>query len=151
LSDILQITYNVDGALHVQVQDPNSGSIVELHTADLINQIAVDAAFERRAHVNFAVDDNNQILEVKSEQTPPPLEGPPLGQLITRISTGVQVGGLVLEAFFAESPSGTEKSARTRDPVMQLLCHGAYLSQHPLQLTLDDEGIIKKVVKQRVP
>jgi hypothetical protein len=151
MSDILQISYTTGDTLRVQVHDSNTGNIVEFHTADMINQIAVDAAFERRAPVDFAVDGDNQIVEIKSQPAPPVLDIPPQDQVITRISTGLQVGGLVMEAFFAQPPSGDEKSGRTKDPVIQLLCHGAYLSQHPLTLTLDDNGIAKKVVKQRMP
>ena len=147
---IVNISYDIGGVLRVRLDDNR-----DFEAVDVVNQLAVDAAFERRAGVTPEPDGGGYIVRVQSDQAPPGngpgSPPPPDSVVITGISTQIQQGGHVTEILYAESPSGEEKFAKTYDPVIHLLCHGAYLSQHALVLKLDDDNFITSVTKKTRP
>jgi hypothetical protein len=143
---IVRISYEHGGAFKVRLDD-NTDAVAPY----MVHQLAIDAAFERRAPVEPEVVDPNQIILVHTDRPPTGIEEPPPpgSVVITRIQTEVQADlGAIAEVFFADPfDPRVEKPSRTNDLVIHLLCHSAYLSQHPLRLTLDADGLIKEVIK----
>ena len=71
------------------------------------------------------------------------------GVVITRIASQRQEN-LIAEIFVPidpSYPSRREKQLRTTDPLIQIICHGAFLSKRPVDITLDQTDITR-VVKQ---
>jgi hypothetical protein len=143
MSKILRIRYETGGRFSVVLDDID----IDVVATDAVNQLAVDAAFERRTKAFLEVD-GNKVVRVMSERAPTNGTEPEAsGVAITRIST--QVGGIV-EVFANKDPSDPvgEKQANTRDLVMARLCQSAYTSNHRLMLTLGEDGLtIERVVK----
>jgi hypothetical protein len=146
MSEILKISYTAaGGTFTVRFDDENN----DVFAVDAVNQLAVDAAFERRAPVVLGVNEDYQIVRVMSQPGTDAKDPGVGGAVVTRISTQVQVSGLVAEIFYAKNAEGEEKASRTKNPVIHLLCHGAYVAKHRLELSLDEEGFITRVVKAR--
>lgn len=152
MGEIVKISYNTGDKFYVKLRDPNTGEGGDVVATDMFNQLAVDAAFERRAPVILELD-GNRIRRVQSDLPRDETEiAVPGGGIITRISTQVQEGGYVAEILYAQPPSTVAEQVLTKDPVMHMLCHGAYLSKHLLVLTLDEARLyITGVVKERLP
>jgi hypothetical protein len=158
--NITKIRYELNDSFTVELDDGSDPVIADNWT----NQLAIDAAFERRALVELTLEGAriHRVIHRVLSHVPPPDEpdGPPRrpeAVFITRISTQVQAPpvGLIAEVFFAADPTADpleEQPARTKDPVIHLLCHGAYLSKHPLMLDLADSEIkeIKAVLKEHL-
>jgi hypothetical protein len=140
--------------------EPGSYFTVELEGAsdspviadNQTNQLAIDAAFERRAPVVLQLE-GARIRRVQSNPPRDKPDAPPRREeavFVTRISTQVVATGLIAEVFYRADPAvGDERQALTKDPVIHLLCHGAYVSEHPLVLELADSEI-KAVQKEHV-
>jgi hypothetical protein len=142
MSKVVKISYGIAGGeFAVRLDDEET----EFFAVDLMNQLAVDGAFERRASVRFETDDL-RIVRVMSEGDSASTPGKG-SSFITRISSQRQVH-LVAEIFYEVASSGRELVTRTRDPVLCLLCEGAYVSKHPLDLSTDGEGFVTEVVKR---
>jgi hypothetical protein len=152
MGEIVKISYNTGDKFYVKLRDPNTAEEVDVVATDVFNQLAVDAAFVRRAPVILELD-GNRIRRVQSDLPRDETEiAVPGGGIITRISTQVQEGGYVAEILYAQPPSTVEAQVLTKDPVMHMLCHGAYLSKHWLVLTLDEARLyITGVIKERLP
>jgi hypothetical protein len=141
--NITRVRYELGGSFTVELDGPSDPVIADNQT----NQLAIDAAFERRAPVVLELE-GARIRRVQSDLPPDePVAPSRRGQavFITRISTQVEAttGELIAEVF------STANQARTKDPVIHLLCHGAYVSKHPLALELADSEI-KAVVKEHI-
>jgi hypothetical protein len=153
MGEIVKISHNTGDKFYVKLREPNTGDDeVDVVAADPVNQLAVDAAFERRAPVILELD-GNYIRRVQSDLPRDTAEIAVPGRvIITRISTQVRPGGYVAEILYAQPPSTVETQVLTKDPVLHMLCHGAYLSKHPLELTLDEARLFMTgVIKERVP
>ena len=147
---LTKISYGAGDAFKVGTFDQDTGEDTDVYAIDMVTQFAVDAAFERRVNVNLAVDGVGNIVELKSEPADLESQSPGEGVPITRISTGIQVGRLIAEVFFLKDPLDpfSERQGSTKDPVVVLLCHSAYASNHRVVLALDESGDIKEVVKE---
>jgi hypothetical protein len=156
MTEIVRIAYDYHDALNLRLYDPDAKETIDLTAVDVeqTNMLAVDSAFERRVPVIINVDDDKHIIRVETtgwaqmEPVPPP---PVPGVIITRIAT--QRGDvLVAEIFFTEQATDPpiETQVRTDDPLIHIICHGAFLAQRRLQITVDGADI-KSVVKERLP
>jgi hypothetical protein len=147
--NITRVRFELGGYFTVELDGASDPVIA----ANQTNQLAIDAAFERRAPVVLELE-GDRIRRVQSDLPRDEQDAPPRrGQVfITRISTQVdaKTGELIAEVFYREDPNvGDERQARTKDPVIHLLCHGAYVSKHPLVLVLADSEI-KAVQKEQI-
>jgi hypothetical protein len=147
--EVVRITYETGGAFTVKLDGASTAVVAN----DVFNQLAVDAAFERRARVVLELD-GDRIHRVQSDVPSNRPDPPPPGKavLVTRISTQVNgtTGDLIAEIFFSKNPGGAEEQGRTTDSVIHLLCHGAYLNKHPLRLELAQTNVITAVTKERI-
>jgi hypothetical protein len=156
MTEIVRIAYDYQGSLNLQLYDPDSNETSELTAVDVeeTNMLAVDSAFERRVPVIINIDGDNHIIRVETTggAQKEPVRPPPIpGVIITRVAT--QRGDiLVAEIFFTEEPTDPpiETQVRTNDPLIHIICHGAFLSQRRLQIKADGADI-KSVVKERLP
>jgi hypothetical protein len=157
MAEIVRISYEYRGALNLRLHDPETNEDTDVTAVDVevTNMLAIDSAFERRVPVIIGLDEDNRIIRVQTDGParddplpPPPVPG---GLTITRIAT--QRGDtLFAEIFYVRELTDpvNEKQVRTTDPLIHIICHGAFLSQRQLKLTLD-ESEIKGVVKERFP
>ena len=152
MSEILRLSYDADGTLNLTLYDPDTEKTCYVTAVDVevINMLAVDAAFERRTPVRIEVDEYKHIIRVETlgpaPEQPAPEPPVPGGVVITRIATQRQEP-LIAEIFFRKDPPG-ETPSRTAYPLMHTVCHGAFLSKRRVQITLDaDQYNIKRVVK----
>jgi hypothetical protein len=156
MAEIVRISYDYRGPLNIKLHDPETNEDTNITAVDVevTNMLAVDSAFERQVPVLIGLDEDNRIIRVQTngpardDPLPPPVPG---GVNITRIAT--QRGDtLFAEIFFVSEITDPldEKQVRTTDPLIHIICHGAFLSQRQLQLTIDGADI-KGVAKQRFP
>lgn len=155
MAEIVRISYDYRGPLSLRLHDPETNEDADVTAVDveLTNMLAVDSAFERQVPVIIGLDEGNRIIRVETNGAarddplpPPPVPG---GLTITRIAT--QRGDtLFAEIFYVRELTDPldEKQVRTTDPLIHIICHGAFLSQRQLQLTVDGADI-KGVVKER--
>jgi hypothetical protein len=154
MAEIVRITYDYQGSLNLRLYDPDAKETSDLTAVDVeeTNMLAVDSAFERRVPVIIYVDDDKHIIRVETtgwaqkEPVPPP---PVPGVIITRMAT--QRGDILFaEVFFTEEPTDPpiETQVRTEDPLIHIICHGAFLSKRRLQIEADGADITR-VVKER--
>ena len=72
------------------------------------------------------------------------------GVVITRIASQRQEPHRRdLRSNRSELSKPQEKRLRTTDPLIHIICHGAFLSKRPVDITLDQTDITR-VVKQRL-
>ena len=150
--NITRVCFELNGSFTVELDGASDPVIADNWT----NQLAIDAAFERRARVDLVLEG----ARIRRVQSNPPRDEPDAPRrraeavFVTRISTQVQAPpvGLIAEVFFTADPTADpleERPARTKDPVIHLLCHGACLSKHPLMLDLADSEI-RAVQKEHI-
>jgi hypothetical protein len=156
MTEIVRIAYDYRGSLNLRLYEPEANETSDVTAVDVeeTNMLAVDSAFERRVPVIIRFDDDKHIIRVETngpaqkEPVPPP---PVPGVIITRTAT--QRGGnmLVAEIFFTKEPTDPpeETQVRTDDPLIHIICHGAFLSERRIQIEADGADITR-VVKERL-
>jgi hypothetical protein len=156
MTEIVTIAYDYHGSLYLRLYDPDAKETADLTAVDVeeTNMLAVDSAFERRVPVIIYIDDDKHIIRVETNgpaQTEPPPPPPVPGVIITRMAT--QRGDVLFaEVFFTEEPTDPpeETQVRTTDPLIHIICHGAFLSKRRIQIEADGADITR-VVKERTP
>ena len=145
---ITRIRYEVGGDFEVKLDGVSQPVVAD----NLFNQLAIDAAFERRARVVLELE-GARIRRVQSDLPRVVGQERPQGNgaLVTRISTQVDgtSGEMIAEIFFEADRGGIEQQARSTDLVIQLLCHGTYVTQHRLALDLN-QSAITRVLKEHI-
>jgi hypothetical protein len=145
---IRRIRRDVGGEFAIEL-DATSRSLL---ADNLFNQLALDAAFERRARVVLELE-GDRIRRVQSDVPRAGDQGRGAADSVrvTRISTQVDgiSGEMIAEIFFEANSGGGEQQARTTDPAIQMLCHGAYLTEHRLALKVE-RSEITRVLKEHI-
>ena len=157
MSEIIVLSYDAGGALTLKMFDPKANTTSDITAVDVepTNMLAVDSAFERRTPVQIHVDDHKHILRVETLAPAPnePESGPMTpGLVITRIASQRQEN-LIAEIFVPidpNHPNHGEKPVRTTDPLIHIICHGAFLSKRPVDIKWDQTDDITRVAKQRL-
>jgi hypothetical protein len=154
MSVIRSLSYDTGGPLKLTLYDPDEGATSDITAVDVeaITLLAVDSTHERRVPVEIAVDGNHIVrVETKGPAPTTPDPDPGHGVVVTRIATQRVAGDKLLAEIFTDDPSDDrleEKQVNTLDPLMHILCHGAFLSRRRLKITPGD-GTITRVVKER--
>jgi hypothetical protein len=153
MSEITALHYERN-LLHVTLYESDTEQSRDVTIADieLVNLLAVDGAFERRCPVELQIDDHRRLERVfctARAPIPDSPDPPREGVAITRISTQRQ-DTLVAEVNFMKDPTDEfedETQSRTSDPLLHSLCHGAYVANRRVRISVDDDGRITAVAK----